>query len=66
MPQLKDSQAVRENRFSLTLPFFLFRFSIDMVMPTHMEGGGGEVICFTRSINSNAYLMLHTHTLNNV
>ena len=43
MSQLKmlSSQTVclRENRFSLTLPFFLFRFSIDMVMPTHMGGG---------------------------
>ena len=38
MSQVKDSQAVRENRFSFTLPFFLFRFSIDLVMPTHMEG----------------------------
>lgn len=34
MFQLKDSQTERESEFSLTLPLFLPRLSMDLVMAT--------------------------------
>ena len=57
MSQLNQSSR-KGGTFSLFLPFVLFMFSKDRMMPSHSE----KAICFTDFTDSNASIIINTLT----